>query len=173
MMPLMSETTINKEQADLDGDFAVFASIDFSSDDEDPSDENDALNVSCHGNHFKRMKEEPKHVDKFTIKRRKLQTQMDLMNSILMSVKFGETDGERSTSFVPCNKHAGMRKIPTKRRARKTKTWSWSTRKFAQFVIAPGYVFQPHYMIWTREVDFTVEAVARMDLQKIISRVKN
>lgn len=69
-------------------------SIIYSSDDGEGTDgegvENDALNVSCHGRDFKRMMKESKHCDEFefAVKRRKLQTQLDLMKSNLKSMTF-------------------------------------------------------------------------------------
>ena len=124
MMPLASETVV-KEQVDLEADFIILASIDSASDDESLSDENDILNVSCHGNHFKRLKEEPKHCDEFAIKRRKLHTQMDLMNSILMSMSFNgniTSPDERPTGSVSFNKRHVTRKMTSKRIGRKAKS---------------------------------------------------
>ena len=119
MIPLASESGM-KENADLDADYIILASIDSSSDDE--SDENDVFNVSCHGNNFKRMKEEPNQCDEFTIKRRKLHTQLDLMNSILMSITFGgNMTSSDAVSSVSNLKRPDSRKTQNKRLARKAK----------------------------------------------------
>ena len=124
MTPLANETAL-KEEVDLEADFIVLASMDSVSDDESLSDENDVFSVSCHGNHFKRLKEEPKRCDEFAIKRRKLHTQMDLMNSILMSMSFSgnlTSSDERPTGSVSFNKRLVTRKMPTKRITRKAKS---------------------------------------------------
>ena len=115
---MLTRDTVAKEQTDLDADFIILASVDPSSDDDDQSDENDVFNVSCHGNHFKRMKEEPKQCDEFTIKRRKVHTQLDLMNSALMTMKFGD---DPSVASVSLNKRQLTRKVLNKRLARKAK----------------------------------------------------
>lgn len=104
----------------VEEDFTFLATIDSSSDEEVLSDESDALNVSCHGNHFKRMKEEPKQCNDLTIKRRKLHSQIELMNSTLLSMALRETK-EQFISSVPFKKHTFARKMENKRLARKAK----------------------------------------------------
>lgn len=85
-----SETKDNVVDAEC-----TLLSIIYSSDDGEGTDgegadgegaENDALNVSCHSGDFKRMMKESKHCDEFefAVKRRKLQTQLDLMKSNLI-----------------------------------------------------------------------------------------
>lgn len=126
MVQLASKSVIS-EHENLDADYMFLASGDSSSDDESQNDENDAFNVSCHGNHFKRMKEEPKQCGEFTIKRRKLHTQLDMMNSVLRSMSFGENENvassdEPSFGSVSSGKRTvAARKITKKRLARKAK----------------------------------------------------
>lgn len=89
MFPL-ADDSVMKKQKELDADYLIIASIESSSsDDEDESDESDVFSVSCHGSHFKQMKEEPNQCDEFTVKRRKLHTHLNLLNSDLMSMTFG------------------------------------------------------------------------------------
>ena len=118
---------VKNQNLELDKDYLVLASIDSSSDDDGQCDENDVFNTSCHGSHFKRMKEEPTQCDEYAIKRRKLHTQLDLMNSILMSMSFGgnvtSSDELFSDGSASCSKRTVSRKLPTKRlAARKTKS---------------------------------------------------
>lgn len=81
------------EELNVDYTFLAMASFDPSLDDESDSDENDILNLSCHGTDLKRMRENPKlSCDESTIKRRKLQTQLDLMNSNLSSMAFDRNE---------------------------------------------------------------------------------
>ena len=82
----------------LDPDFTFLANIDLSSDDESESDEEDALNLSCHGNDLKRIREEPKHRD-FVMKRRKLSIQLELMHTDLVSMTFNQ--GSKTISEEP------------------------------------------------------------------------
>ena len=65
----------------------------------DYDSENDAFNVSCHGSDLKRMMGEANQCDKSTIKRRKVSTQLDLMNSNLISVSFDEKKPIAEDSF--------------------------------------------------------------------------
>lgn len=124
MLPLVDGPTKLETNVDHGEDFNYLASSDSFSDDEDLNDENDALNVSCHGNHFKRLKDNPKQSDELTIKRRKFHTQMDSMNSILQSMALGERRGQSVTS-TPFNKNIyHARKISNKRLARKAKSSS-------------------------------------------------
>lgn len=124
MLPLVDGPTKLETNGDHGEDFNYLASSDSFSDDEDLNDENDALNVSCHGNHFKRLKDNPKQSDELTIKRRKFHTQMDVMNSILQSMALGERRGQSVTS-TPFNKNIyHTRKISNKRLARKAKSSS-------------------------------------------------
>ena len=118
---------VKNQNLELDKDYLVLASIDSSSDDDGQCDENDVFSTSCHGSHFKRMKEEPTQCDEYAIKRRKLHTQLDLMNSILMSMSFGgnvtSSDELFSDGSASCSKRTVSRKLPTKRlAARKTKS---------------------------------------------------
>ena len=79
----------NQDKAIIDAEDTFLASI-YSSDDERESDEeNDAFNESCHRNDFKRMLEESNLCHDFAFKRRKLHTQLDLMNSNLKSMGLG------------------------------------------------------------------------------------
>lgn len=142
MLPLVDGPTKLETNGDHGEDFNYLASSDSFSDDEDLNDENDALNVSCHGNHFKRLKDNPKQSDELTIKRRKFHTQMDLMNSILQSMALGERRGQSVTS-TPFNKNIyHARKISSKRLARKAKSSSgWSKRvKFCKYAICHSWL---------------------------------
>lgn len=121
MLPLVDGSSKLDATGDHGEDFNYLASPDSFSDDEDLNDENDALSVSCHGNHFKRLKDNPKQSDELTIKRRKFHNQMDLMNSILLSMALGESKGQYITS-EPFNKNIYARKISNKRLVRKAKS---------------------------------------------------
>ena len=103
-----------KSHTDLD-DFLILVSIDSSCEDDDvDNDETDVFNVSCHGNDLKKMIEEPRECNEFTIKRRKIHTQLDLLNASLLSfgidkgVQKERSDGENT----PPRKR--RRKLPTK-----------------------------------------------------------
>lgn len=106
-----------KKHKELDADYLILASIESSSsDDESESDESDVFSVSCHGSHFKQMNEETTQCDKFTVKRRKLHTHLDLLNSDLMSMTFdaSRTSAEQPpVGSVPCKR---PRKVPRKKR---------------------------------------------------------
>lgn len=116
MCPVL-DNSVMKQHSELDSDYLVLAVIESSSsDDESESDEGDVFSVSCHGSHFKQMKEQPNQCDEFAIKRRKLHTQLNLLNSDLTSMTFG---GSRtSPDQFPCgsvpNKRA--RKVPRNKR---------------------------------------------------------
>ena len=112
----MMDATVMKQHSEVDSDYLVLASIETSSsDDESESDEGDVFSVSCHGSHFKQLKERPKQCDELAIKRRKLHTQLNLLNSDLMSLAFS---GSRTSPGQPCgfvpNKRA--RKVPRNKR---------------------------------------------------------
>ena len=100
MCPLVDDSVM-KQHNELDSDYLVLASIESSSsDDESESDEGDVFSVSCHNSHFKQLKEQPNQCDEFAIKRRKLHTQLNLLNSDLMSMTFG---GSRTgLGQLPC-----------------------------------------------------------------------
>lgn len=81
--------SVDQEKVITDEEYTFLASIHSSDDERESDEENDAFNESCHGNDFKRMFEESNFCHDFAIKRRKLHTQLDLMNSNLMSMGFG------------------------------------------------------------------------------------
>lgn len=119
MCPMMDDSVI-KQHSELDSNYLVVASIDTSSsDDESESDEGDVFSVSCHGSHFKQLKEQPKQCDELAIKRRKLQTQLNLLNSDLLSMTFG---GSRtSADQPPCGLVPDKRKKKLPRNKRLTR----------------------------------------------------
>lgn len=132
MCPMMDDTGI-KQHSELDSNYLVLASIDTSSsDDESESDEGDVFSVSCHGSHFKQLKEQPKQCDELAIKRRKLQTQLNLLNSDLLSMTFG---GSRtSADQPPCGLAPDKRikKLPrNKRLTRKIDAGSKTRRRIS------------------------------------------
>ena len=113
----MVDAAVMKQHNELDTDYLVLASIETSSsDDESESDEGDVFSVSCHGSHFKQLKEQPKQCDQLAVKRRKLHTQLNLLNSDLMSMTFsgsGTSPDQPPCGFVP-DKRA--RKVPRNKR---------------------------------------------------------
>lgn len=80
-----------------------FLSAESFSDSED--EDNDVLNVSCHGNNFKRMFE-PGGCGKLAVKRRKLQTHLETLDLEFLALNFEKselvndavTSGSTSTS---------------------------------------------------------------------------
>lgn len=112
MFPL-ADDAVMKTHNELDADYLILAAIESSSsEDESESDESDVFNVSCHGSHFKQMKEEPKQCDEFTIKRRKLHTQLDLLNSDLLSMTFGASRPSTEQSLFSSVPSKRPRKVP-------------------------------------------------------------
>ena len=132
MCPLV-DAEVMKQQSELDSDYLVLASIETSSsDDESESDEGDVFSVSCHGSHFKQLKEQPKQCDEFAIKRRKLHTQLNLLNSDLMSMTFsgsGTSPDQPPCAYVS-DKRA--RKVPrNKQLSRKIDATGSKTRRIS------------------------------------------
>ena len=113
----MVDNSVMKQHSELDSDYLVLASIETSSsDDESENDEGDVFSVSCHGSHFKQLKEQPKQCDELAIKRRKLHTQLSLLNSDLMSMTFGGSKtcpDQPPCGFVPDKR---TRKLPRNKR---------------------------------------------------------
>jgi len=102
MVPI-SEGIITKDAAVIE-DFLVSAHTD--SEDED-FDEEDALSASCHGNHFKRMFDEGSDgCDAQTIKKRKLQTQLQLLSNgfsaITVETMSNTSEISKRKMLVPC-----------------------------------------------------------------------
>jgi len=92
------------KDADVIDDFLVSADTD--SEDEE-FDEEDALNASCHGNHFKRMFDDGKDgCDAHTVKKRKLQNQLQLLNSSFSAIAVesisNTTDISKRKMLVAC-----------------------------------------------------------------------
>ena len=116
-MCLMVDASVMKQHSELDSDYLALASIETSSsDDESESDEGDVFSVSCHGSHFKQLKEQPKQCDELAVKRRKLHTQLNLLNSDLMSMTFDgcrTSPDQPSHGFVPDKR---TRKLPRNKR---------------------------------------------------------
>ena len=76
-------------------DFLISANTDTESEDE--NEEEDALNTSCHGNHFKRMFDEDEDAcDANTIKRRKLKTQLQLLHTSFSTISVTSCDKDSS-----------------------------------------------------------------------------
>lgn len=132
MCPMM-DVAVMKQHSELDADYLVLASIETSSsDDESESDEGDVFSVSCHGSHFKQLKEQPKQCDELAIKRRKLHTQLNLLNSDLMSMTFGgsRTSPDQPSCGFVFDKRA--RKVPrNKRLSRKIDATGSKTRRIS------------------------------------------
>lgn len=133
MFPLTDDSVMKHTKQETDTHLILAIIDSSSSDDESESDESDVFSVSCHGNHFKQLKEKPKQYDEFAIKRRKLHTQLNLLNSDLMSMMtFGgsETSPEQPSpiSSVPCKRPRKMpRSKERKRLAGKVDAVSKST----------------------------------------------
>ena len=89
MLTSPKNVSVDQDKVIPDEEYTFLASIHSSDDERESDEENDAFNESCHGNDFKRMLEESNFCPDFAIKRRKLHTQLDLMNSSLMSMGFG------------------------------------------------------------------------------------
>lgn len=129
----MVDATVMKQHNGLDSDYLVLASIETSSsDDESENDEGDVFSVSCHGSHFKQLKEQPKQCDELAIKRRKLHTQLNLLNSDLMSMTFsrsGTSPDQPTCDYVPDKR---TRKVPrNKRLSRKINATGSKTRRIS------------------------------------------
>jgi len=110
------------EKSNLDPDFTFLTNIDLSSDAESESDEDDALNLSCHGNDLKRIREEPKHFE-FVMIRRKLSIQLELMYTDLIPMAFNDSktiseEPSEPLGSVSCDKRS--------RERRWTNAWTWS-----------------------------------------------
>ncbi|EDO48797.1 predicted protein [Nematostella vectensis] len=73
----------------------------FESDDEEESEDSDALNFSCHNSHFKRLFDE-KPCDPLVIKRRKLKTHLSSLDLELASLCFSLDDKTTNTK-ESCN----------------------------------------------------------------------
>jgi len=87
MIPLDGELEIMKDTKAILNDFHISTVDESYMEGEEDEEEDDALNTSCHGNHFKRMFDEVEgSCDAQTIKRRKLQTQFELINNSLSAI---------------------------------------------------------------------------------------
>lgn len=126
MFPMDDESAM-KERSEEDVDYLFLASVDSSSSSEDESESGDILNVSCHSNHFKRMKAEPDQCDVFAIKRRKFHTQLDLLDSDLMLMSVGVSKPSNAVEESSPRPVRRPRKVPrSKRMSKKTDVVSTS-----------------------------------------------
>lgn len=126
MFPVNDESAM-KERSEEDVDYLFLASVDSSSSSEDETESGDILNVSCHSNHFKRMKAEPDQCDMFAIKRRKFHTQLDLLDSDLMLMTVGVSKPSNAVEESSPRPVRRPRKVPrSKRMSKKTDVVSTS-----------------------------------------------
>lgn len=103
MIPLEAELEMMKDTKTILDDFHISTMNESCVEGEEEDEEEDALNTSCHGNHFKRMFDEVEgSCDAQTIKRRKLQTQFELINNSFSAI---------SVTDFSCGKDPTKRKI--------------------------------------------------------------
>ena len=89
----LTDANMGKEKTAFNGDDSFFvAYIDSLSDDDNESDENDVLKVSCHGSDLKRMRDEAWQCGVLTMKRRRISIHLEMMSSGLTSIAFNEKE---------------------------------------------------------------------------------
>lgn len=89
----LTDANMGKEKTAFDDNDSFFvAYIDSLSDDDNESDENDVLKVSCHGSDLKRMRDEAWQCGVLTMKRRKISIHLEMMSSGLTSIAFNEKE---------------------------------------------------------------------------------
>lgn len=89
----LTDANMGKEKTAFDDDDNFFvAYIDSLSDDDNQSDENDVLKVSCHGSDLKRMRDEAWQCGVLTMKRRRISIHLEMMSSGLTSIAFNEKE---------------------------------------------------------------------------------
>ena len=108
MVQLKTEVPIMKDTKAIIDDFLKSSMNEEPSEiGEDEEEEDDALNTSCHGNHFKRMFDEVEgRCDAQTIKKRKLQTQIQIINNSFSAFSVTDltcgTDPSERKKLVAC-----------------------------------------------------------------------
>ena len=127
MVPLATSSIMKEEDKGFVDDLVWSAEV-FSDEEEE---DNDALNTSCHGNHFKRMYE-PEGCGKLAVKRRKLQTHLQTLDLDFLALKFDKDELGTDNSSGPSSSlrdpvSERLRKSPRRQKTTVAKTKATST----------------------------------------------